>query len=100
MSTPTTTPTATASVTMPDFANIDLGELSWRKSSYSNGAGGMCVQAAWLDDGTVLVRNLRMSAEVAVAFSADEWTCFVRGVKANEFDSWVGSNDHSDLTPR
>nr|WP_165485997.1 DUF397 domain-containing protein [Frankia sp. Cppng1_Ct_nod] len=85
---------------MPDLANIDLDELSWRKSSYSNGAGGMCVQAAWLDDGTVLVRNLKMSGEVAVAFSADEWTCFVRGVKANEFDSWAGSNGHSDLTPR
>jgi hypothetical protein len=60
--------------------------LEWRKSSYSNGAGGMCVEAAQLPGGEVAVRNSRSPHGPVVTFTALEWEAFLLGAKDAEFD--------------
>ncbi|MDX3503143.1 DUF397 domain-containing protein [Streptomyces sp. ATCC51928] len=56
----------------------------WRKSSYSGGANGECLEVA---DGhtTVPVRDSKSPAGPAVLFSADGWSAFVAAVKHGAF---------------
>ncbi|MFD4220860.1 DUF397 domain-containing protein [Streptomyces griseus] len=56
----------------------------WRKSSYSGGANGDCLEVA---DGhaTVPVRDSKSPAGPAVLFSADGWSAFVAAVKHGAF---------------
>jgi Domain of unknown function (DUF397) len=62
-------------------------DLTWRKSSFSSGSGGNCVEVAKLpDDGRVL-RNSKDPDGPAVSYTAAEWDAFLRGVKGGEFDS-------------
>ena len=72
----------------PDLASLSPASLSWRTSSFSNGAGGMCVEVAPVDDG-VVVRDSRNPLGPALAFSGNEWSAFVAGAKAGEFDDTV-----------
>lgn len=60
-------------------------ELRWRKSSFS-GSQGSCVEVAPLDDGGVMVRDTKDRSLPAHAYTAAEWTAFVAGAKAGEFD--------------
>jgi hypothetical protein len=60
--------------------------LKWRRSSYSNGAGGMCVEAAQLPGGEVAVRNSRAPYGPVVTFTALEWGAFLLGAKDAEFE--------------
>ncbi|MEU0008605.1 DUF397 domain-containing protein [Streptomyces sp. NPDC006314] len=85
---------------------IDLSNVTWRKSSYSNSDGGECVEvsddfltaAAWRkssysnsDGGAcvevadnlpiVPVRDSKAPARGALVFRADAWAAFVDGVK-------------------
>ena len=48
--------------------------------------GGNCVQVGMSVDGLVHVADTKDGAAAPLAFSADEWTAFVAGVKAGEFD--------------
>ncbi|MEU2053404.1 DUF397 domain-containing protein [Streptomyces bungoensis] len=51
--------------------------LVWKKSSYSAGDGGQCVEVA--DAGTaVLVRDSKRPGEAFLSVGADEWAAFVR----------------------
>jgi hypothetical protein len=64
---------------------LDSGITRWRKSSYSNGSGGDCVEVA---DGlahTVPVRDSKDPQGPALVFRAAAWAAFVAGVKAGEF---------------
>ncbi|THJ75724.1 DUF397 domain-containing protein [Candidatus Frankia alpina] len=73
---------------MTRFAKPDLGgtsELVWRKSSYSNGAGGMCVEVAPLSEG-IAVRDSKNPRGPMLAFSAAEWDAFLAGARDGEFD--------------
>jgi hypothetical protein len=64
---------------------IDPGPLSWRKSSYSNGGGGACVEVADLPDGR-LVRDTKDHGRGPVLrFSESAWSAFVAAVKHGEF---------------
>ena len=54
----------------------------WRKSSYSGGNGGSCVEVA--NDGVVLVRDTTDRDGGTLAFSADAWRMFARAIKHNE----------------
>jgi hypothetical protein len=66
----------------------DLSELAgaWRKSSYSNGDGGQCVEVAPLTDGGMAVRDSKNPRGGMLRFTAGEWSAFVKGAKAGEFD--------------
>jgi hypothetical protein len=52
----------------------------WRKSSYSNGTGGDCVEAA-SGDGGVLVRDTADRGGGTLAFAPETWLAFVTGLK-------------------
>jgi hypothetical protein len=56
--------------------------MNWRKSSYSGGNGGSCVEVAGLSDGRYAVRDSKNPAGPVLRFDAAEWTAFVRELKA------------------
>jgi hypothetical protein len=58
----------------------------WRKSSYSGGNGGACVEVAVLPDGTMAVRDSKDPGGPKLTFPADDWAAFTTSVKAGEFD--------------
>ena len=60
----------------------DLSTLTWHTSSYSNGAGGMCVQVASVDGG-VAIRDSK-NPDVALAFTREEYRAFTDGVRDGE----------------
>jgi hypothetical protein len=51
----------------------------WRKSSYSDGNGGDCVEVA--SASTVVVRDTVNRDGVTLAFSAEAWAAFTRSLK-------------------
>lgn len=60
---------------------IDLSTVSWRKSSYSNQAGGNCLEIAANIPSLVPVRDSKDPAQGALLFTADAWAAFVGGVR-------------------
>jgi hypothetical protein len=65
----------------------DIITVAWRKSSYSNGHGGNCVEVAELTDGGRLVRDTKDQGRGPILrFTASEWQAFVLGVRGGEFD--------------
>jgi hypothetical protein len=66
----------------------NLSGLIWRKSSRSNGSGGNnCVEVAFLDGGTTLVRDSKAGDNSPIlTFTPAEWDAFLGGAKAGEFD--------------
>ena len=64
--------------------NVDRAE--WRKSSYSGGNGGACVEVARNLPGAVAVRDSKDPDGPKLAFGPDEWAAFTAGVKAGQFD--------------
>ncbi len=61
--------------------------LTWRKSSFSNGSGGECVEIADLPDGGRAVRDSKLGdTSPILRFTPTEWTAFIAGVHAGEFD--------------
>lgn len=60
--------------------------LRWRKSSYSGGEGGSCVEVAETPDGRRYVRDTKDRGLPPLYFTATEWDAFIRGVKDGEFD--------------
>ncbi|MEU2335950.1 DUF397 domain-containing protein [Streptomyces sp. NPDC013172] len=52
------------------------GELSWRKSSYSGGAGGECVEVADCAH-VVRVRDSKDTSRPALSVDAAAWAAFV-----------------------
>jgi len=70
----------------------DLSRAAWRKSSYSNGTGGSCVEIAPLvgipgtnDD--IAVRDSKDPHGPALTFTARQWREFATAIKAHEFDA-------------
>jgi hypothetical protein len=60
--------------------------LTWRKSSFSGDNGGGCVEVALLPDGGAAVRDTKDRSLPAHRFTAAEWSAFLAGVRAGEFD--------------
>ncbi|MBR8641576.1 DUF397 domain-containing protein [Streptomyces tuirus] len=58
----------------------DLSNACWRKSSYSNGEGGSCVEVADGTPGTVPVRDSKKAAGPVLLVGADAWRAFIRTV--------------------
>jgi len=61
---------------------MDLTSVSWRKSSYSGGNGGNCIEVADLP-GTVAVRDSKDPDGPALLFTAAQWAAFTARVKAS-----------------
>lgn len=68
------------------IANLDSNAV-WRKSSYSNGSGGDCVEVAPGTPGVVPVRDSKQSGNCrsVLVFPADGWGAFVAAVKGGHF---------------
>jgi Domain of unknown function (DUF397) len=56
-------------------------EYDWRKSSYSGGNEGNCVEVAELPDGTRLVRDTKDRNGPVLRFGAAAWRRFTTGIK-------------------
>jgi Domain of unknown function (DUF397) len=63
-----------------------INRPQWRKSSYSGGNGGACVEVARNLPGAVAVRDSKDPDGPRLAFAPEEWTAFTAGVKAGDFD--------------
>jgi Domain of unknown function (DUF397) len=63
-----------------------INRPQWRKSSYSGGNGGACVEVARNLPGAVAVRDSKDPDGPRLAFTPEEWTAFTAGVKAGDFD--------------
>ena len=60
---------------------IDLTNVTWRKSSYSNTDGGNCVEVAPNLPALVPVRDSKNPAHGTLLFGADTWSEFMGSVK-------------------
>jgi hypothetical protein len=63
----------------------DVTHAVWRKSSYSSGNGGACVEVARNLPDVVAVRDSKNPEETALVFTPQEWRLFLDGVRADEF---------------
>lgn len=63
-----------------------IDRAQWRKSSYSGGNGGACVEVAVLRDGSRAVRDSKDPDGPKLSFAPDEWRAFTAAMKAGEFD--------------
>ena len=60
-------------------------ELRWFTSSFSGGNGAACVEVAFLPAG-VAVRDTKDRALPPHRYAARDWSAFLAGVRAGEFD--------------
>lgn len=58
-------------MTLPSIAS------QWTKSSYSNGAGGECVEVAMLTEACVGVRDSKTPHKPSISVPRPAWTGFV-----------------------
>ncbi|MGW2921178.1 DUF397 domain-containing protein [Streptomyces angustmyceticus] len=72
---------------MQRSTRADLNSVQWRKSSYSNGDGGDCVEVADGFPGLVPVRDSKVPEGPALLIAADAWGGFVTAVKAGSLGS-------------
>ncbi len=64
----------------------DLASLVWRKSSYSGGNGGNCVEVAVLPGGGPAVRDSKNPDGAVLFFTKTAWSAFLAGVRDGKFD--------------
>ncbi|WP_216588636.1 DUF397 domain-containing protein [Streptomyces brasiliscabiei] len=57
----------------------DYGHLLWFKSSYSNGAGGECVECAISSECT-LVRDSKVAGGAVILVRSGAWRSFTQGL--------------------
>jgi hypothetical protein len=65
---------------------MDVTCARWRKSSYSSGNGGQCVEVAGNLPGIVAVRDSKNQGGPALVFTAAEWQAFTAQVRDSEFN--------------
>jgi hypothetical protein len=61
--------------------DLDLSRAIWRKSTFSNGNGGACVEVARNLPGVVAVRDSKHPGGPKLIISAADWHAFVRGLR-------------------
>jgi hypothetical protein len=64
---------------------MDLTSAIWRKSSYSGGNGGGCVEVARNLPGIVAVRDSKNVPGPELTISGQAWSQFIQGIKRGEF---------------
>ncbi|MGW2414845.1 DUF397 domain-containing protein [Streptomyces tubercidicus] len=62
-------------------SHADLSAATWRKSSYTNGSGGDCVEVADNLPGIIPVRDSKAPGGPAIIFPTAAWSSFVTAVK-------------------
>ncbi|TPQ20968.1 DUF397 domain-containing protein [Streptomyces sporangiiformans] len=62
----------------------DLNGAAWRKSSYSNQAGGDCVEVAVGCQGVVPIRDSKAPNGPALHFEASSWAAFIDELRAGQ----------------
>lgn len=63
-----------------------MGELVWRKSTFSSEGSSNCVEIAFGDDGSIFIRDSKDPSGPSLTFTESEWDAFVAGAKDGEFD--------------
>ena len=63
-----------------------LSNVTWRKSSYSGGNGGDCVEVAMLPDNSRAVRDSKDPEGPKLVFAPATWRAFAAAVKGGAFD--------------
>ena len=66
--------------------NTDLDRAGWRKSSYSSGSGGNCVEVATNLPGLIAVRDSKDPDGPALTLTPAQWRSFAAGVQRGDFD--------------
>jgi hypothetical protein len=64
---------------------MDVRSAVWRKSSYSSGNGGQCVEVTTGLPGAVAVRDSKDVTGPHLEVTAQAWSAFVTGIKDGEF---------------
>jgi len=67
--------------------SVDLSRAQWRKSSVADSAADESVEVAFLDDGTVAVRNSQQPDGRVLLIPQSRWDEFVTRAKGGEFDA-------------
>lgn len=63
--------------------DITLHRAHWRRSSYSNGSGGNCLEVAFTGGGIIPVRDSKTAPGGAMlTFSASAWGRFVTALQS------------------
>ncbi|CAL9568874.1 DUF397 domain-containing protein [Streptomyces sp. enrichment culture] len=62
---------------MKPNSNVDLSSVRWRRSSYSSGTGGECVEVTEDLPGLVPVRDSKNPHGPALLFPSEAWSAFV-----------------------
>ncbi|WP_329367707.1 DUF397 domain-containing protein [Streptomyces sp. NBC_00669] len=57
-------------------------EIGWRKSSYSNGSGGDCVEVGDGDSAVLPVRDSKDPEGPVLTFTPTAWTSFIGALKS------------------
>ncbi|CAM5303054.1 hypothetical protein SALBM135S_04708 [Streptomyces alboniger] len=73
-----------------EIAHDFPGAARWRKSSYSNGEGGNCVEVADGIPGVVPVRDSKNPQGPALVIGGTAWQAFVTGVRGATGGSATG----------
>jgi hypothetical protein len=70
----------------------DAHHVAWRVSSKSANAGGQCVEAGPINDGSgrVAVRHSLDPTGPVITYTREEWAAFLFGVRNGEFDFHTG----------
>jgi len=63
--------------------NTDLAGAQWRKSSYSSGSGGNCVEVATNLPGLIAVRDSKYPLGPALVLSPAQWRSFTASLRAD-----------------
>lgn len=66
----------------------DLPPVAWQISTSSSSTGSQCLEAGPLldDSGRVALRHSQDRTGPVIVFTAAEWSAFIDGAKAGEFD--------------
>jgi hypothetical protein len=59
---------------------MDTLDPQWRKSSYSGGNGGACLEVS-KHGGSVLVRDSKLARSLELPFTSAAWTEFLASLK-------------------
>ncbi|GAA0489600.1 DUF397 domain-containing protein [Streptomyces olivaceiscleroticus] len=69
----------------------DLSGVRWRKSSYSGGSGGDCVEMGLGAPGAVPVRDSKVPCGPAIVVAPTTWSAFVTAVRDGALDRVAGA---------